>query len=64
MLIIYATINGGHFANGLSGVSSTAITGFSSKEACLEAKSHVLEMKDEWKHNQIKPFGIACIEVK
>jgi hypothetical protein len=50
--------------SGLSGIGATSIPGFKSEKTCLEAKEKVLEMKDLWKNNKIKPFGIDCIKVQ
>lgn len=61
LLIVYATGVVGH---PLTGIGSTSIPGFKSEKTCLEAKEKVLEMKDLWKGNKIKPFGIDCIKVK
>lgn len=67
LLIVYATTNTpqlGMVGSGLSGIGATSIPGFKSEKTCLEAKEKVLEMKDLWKNNKIKPFGIDCIKVQ
>lgn len=67
LLIVYATANTpqlGMVGSGLSGIGATSIPGFTSEKTCLEAKEKVLKMKDLWKNNNIKPFGIDCIKVQ
>ena len=64
LLIVYATATNMMGGSGLSGIGATSIPGFKSEKTCLEAKEKVLEPKDLWKNNKIKPFGIDCIKVQ